>query len=160
MPLIPNQAPQLFVSQWLNTPEPIDLADLRGKVVAIFAFQMLCPGCVAHSLPQAVKLRDTFPSSDVAVLGLHTVFEHHQAMNPAALHAFVHEYRLCFPIAIDAPSSDPEQNPIPQTMADWQLQGTPSLILLNKQGGVHLSHFGSISDLALGALIGRLLAQD
>ena len=74
MPLIPNQAPQLFVSQWLNTPEPIDLADLRGKVVAIFAFQMLCPGCVAHSLPQAVKLRDTFPSGDVAVLGLHTVF--------------------------------------------------------------------------------------
>ena len=156
MPLIPNQAPQLFVSEWLNTPEPIDLADLRGKVVAIFAFQMLCPGCVTHSLPQAVKLRDTFPSGDVAVLGLHTVFEHHQAMNPAALHAFVHEYRLRFPIGIDAPN--PSGGSIPQTMADWQLQGTPSLVLLNKQGGVHLAHFGHISDLALGALLGKLLA--
>ena len=156
MALIPSQAPALFVSQWLNTPAPIDLADLRGKVVAIFAFQMLCPACVAHSLPQATQLHQTFPASDVAVLGLHTVFEHHRAMSADALAAFVHEYRLRFPIGIDAPS--PSGGSIPQTMADWQLQGTPSLVLLNKQGGVHLAHFGHISDLALGALLGKLLA--
>jgi len=34
------------VEQWLNTPKPLNLSDLRGKVVAIEAFQMLCPGCV------------------------------------------------------------------------------------------------------------------
>ena len=156
MALAPNQPPALFVSQWLNTPTPIDLADLRGKVVAIFAFQMLCPACVAHSLPQATQLRETFAAADVAVLGLHTVFEHHRAMNADALAAFVHEYRLRFPIGIDAPN--PSGGGIPQTMADWQLQGTPSLVLLNKQGGVHLAHFGHISDLALGALLGKLLA--
>ena len=66
MALIPDQAPALFVSQWLNTPAPIDLADLRGKVVAIFAFQMLCPACVAHSLPQATQLRFR-PSSGLAM---------------------------------------------------------------------------------------------
>jgi hypothetical protein len=40
------------------------------------------------------------------------------------------------------------------------LRGTPSLVLLDRQGRVRLQHFGSIDDLALGATIGRLLAEN
>ena len=36
----------------------------------IEAFQMLCPGCVSHGLPQAQRIQHAFGDA-VAVLGLH-----------------------------------------------------------------------------------------
>ena len=148
--------PPLRVSRWFNTPAPITLDALRGRVVVIHAFQMLCPACVAHGLPQVEKLGQTFPDDQVAVIGLHTVFEHHQVMNPAALQAFIHEYRLRFPIGVD--QADPNGG-LPLTMAAWGLQGTPSLLVLDRQGQLRFQHFGRLDDMALGAVVGQLLAQ-
>ena len=151
-----NLAPPLQTSQWFNTPQPLSLEGLRGRVVAIHAFQMLCPGCVMHGIPQAVRLHQTFDSSQLVVIGLHTVFEHHAVMGPAALKVFIHENRLRFPIAVDeaAPQGD-----IPLTMAALALQGTPSWVLIDRLGQVALSHFGQMEDLALGAVVGQLIAQ-
>ena len=150
------ELPPLCVSRWFNTAEPMVLDALRGRVVAIHTFQMLCPGCVAHGLPQAVRLRETFPEDQLAVIGLHTVFEHHDVMGPTALEVFIHEYRLRFPIGVDQAS---ESGSVPKTMAAWGLQGTPSLVLLDRQGQVQLQHFGRIDDMALGALVGQLLER-
>jgi len=149
-------APSLQVARWLNTDTPLTLASLRGRVVVLEAFQMLCPACVTHSLPQAGKIRRLFAAKDVAVIGLHTVFEHHDVMGPAALEAFVGEYRLSFPIGIDAPSGES----IPATMREYQMQGTPTTVLVDRQGRLRMSHFGVLDDIALGAAIGQLLAED
>ena len=98
-------APELQTTDWLNTDEPVLLGGLRGKVVLIEAFQMLCPGCVSHGLPQAMRVHRAFDRDDVAVVGLHTVFEHHDAQGSrAALAAFLHEYKIAFPVGIDAQS--------------------------------------------------------
>lgn len=155
---ITDDSPALpwHVEQWLNTATPIELPALRGRVVAIEVFQMLCPGCVSHALPQAQRLQTLFPEQELAVIGLHSVFEHHAAMSPIALAAFVDEYRLTFPIAIDARA---ESGPVPCTMRAWGLQGTPSLVLIDRRGHVRLRHFGRIDDLQLGATVGRLLAD-
>lgn len=151
-------APPLQVGHWLNTPQPMTLADLRGRVIALHAFQMLCPGCVAHGLPQATRMHEHFAAEQVAVIGLHTVFEHHGVMQPpAALRAFIHEYRLAFPIAIDLP--DPRGGAVPLTMQALELRGTPSLILLDKQGRIRLHEFGRVDDLHVGAVIGQLIAE-
>jgi hypothetical protein len=42
----------------------------------------------------------------------------------------------------------------------YGLRGTPSLVLLGRQGHIRLRCFGRIGDLALGSMIGRLLAED
>ena len=84
---------ELFVSQWFNTDGAVTLEQLKGRVVVIGAFQMLCPGCVTHSIPQLKKLQELSRDLPLTVIGLHTVFEHHQAMAPHALAAFIHEYR-------------------------------------------------------------------
>lgn len=130
--------------------------DLRGRVVLIHAFQMLCPGCVSHGLPQTVRVRELFPERDVAVIGLHTVFENHDAMQPHALAAFIREYRLKFPIGVDEQDSG---NVIPRTMQQLRLQGTPSVVLLDRDGRLRLNRFGMVDDLRLGAMIGQLLAE-
>ena len=93
-------APELQVDRWLNTEAPVTLESLRGKVVVLHAFQMLCPGCVANAIPQARRLNEIAGSIDgLVVLGIHTVFEHHAAMTPVSLEAFLHEYRITFPVA-------------------------------------------------------------
>ena len=85
----PAVAPPLCVSQWFNTDHAITLDELRGKVVLIYTLQMLCAGCGMYATPQAVRLwqdcRQGPRREDVAVIGLHTVSEHHHVMTPATL---------------------------------------------------------------------------
>ncbi len=149
-------APPWRVAQWFNTDESPSVASLRGRVIVLEAFQMLCPGCVAHGLPQAMRVQATFPKERVAVVGLHAVFEHHDAMTPTALAAFLHEYRIGFPVGVDAPATD---GPIPQTMRAYAMQGTPTLVLIDADGNLRERHFGQVGDLALGARIAGLLAE-
>ncbi len=150
-------APELRTSDWLNTHHPITLAELRGKVVFIEVFQMLCPGCVSHGLPQAQKVAQTFSRDDVVVLGLHTVFEHHAAQGTReALAAFLHEYKLTFPVAIDAPSKN---KAIPQTMELYQMRGTPTTIILDRHGQIRKHKFGREEDMIIGAEVMALLRE-
>ena len=147
-----HDAPELAVSQWFNAPEPLSIAGLRGHVVVIEAFQMLCPGCVSHGIPQAQRVASTF-GSDVTTIGLHTVFEHHDAMTPISLEAFLHEYRVTFPVGVDEAAS---AGGMPVTMRRYGLRGTPSLLLIDRGGKLRLNAFGQIDDLVLGAHIARL----
>lgn len=149
-------APPWQVDRWFNTPHPITLESLRGKVVVLEAFQMLCPGCVSHGLPQAARVHATFPREQVAVIGLHTVFEHHAAMTPVALQAFLHEYRIGFPVGVDRPGTN---GPLPQTMEAYAMRGTPTLLLIDAQGHLRQQHFGQVSDLLLGAQIAALVQE-
>ncbi|MBM3726940.1 MAG: redoxin domain-containing protein [Acidobacteria bacterium] len=156
MPHTPRPAPEWEIDEWLNTEAPITISGCRGRVVAAFAFQMLCPGCVQLSIPQAAKAYRRFDPGDVMVVGLHTVFEHHAAMTKTALTAFLHEYRVPFPVGIDRPSPD---QPIPATMHRYAMQGTPTLLLIDRQGHLRLQRFGHVDDLELGAMLGRLIAE-
>jgi hypothetical protein len=151
----PHPAPPLITSEWINTDRPLDIPDFRGRVLVIEAFQMLCPGCVAHGLPQAQKVARAFAADQVAVIGLHTVFEHHEAQGTrAALSAFAHEYRLDFPIGIDR-----QDGRLPATMTAYQMQGTPTLVIIDRQGRLRFQRFGAIDDLSLGIILGSLVAE-
>ena len=147
------QAPELTVQTWFNTDRPLSLAALRGRVVVLVAFQALCPNSVAGAIPQARRIHETFEPKDVAVIGLHATFEHHDAYSPAVLKAFIHEYRLQFPIALDSPNA---HGPIPHTMDRYGMRGTPSLVLIDRSGLIRKHAFGVSDDLALGAQIGAL----
>ncbi|MFT7526636.1 MAG: hypothetical protein ACI9LY_001787 [Arenicella sp.] len=158
MTTVRHSAPDLVVSDWLNVDSPITLAQHRGKVIVIEAFQMLCPGCVSHGLPQASRIAETFSTDDVVVFGLHSVFEHHEAQGTRiALQAFLHEYKIGFPVAIDAQLAGSQ---LPATMSAYGLRGTPSLLLIDRQGQLRYNHFGMIADLALGAQIMQLVSED
>ena len=150
-----QKAPELQVSRWFNTKQAMTLAELEGKVVVIESFQMLCPGCVSHGLPLAQKIHDTFPREKVVVIGLHTVFEHHAAMTPVSLEAFLFEYKLSFPVAVDQPGA----SNIPMTMGAYAMRGTPSLILIDAEGNLRANHFGQVSELRVGAEIAMLVGE-
>lgn len=144
-------APEFQTTHWLNSAMPITLADLRGKVVFVEVFQMLCAGCVSHGLPQAVRVSQTFDNDDVVVLGLHSVFEHHAVQGTKeALSAFLHENRISFPVGIDTQS---KAGKLPRTMASYEMQGTPTILLIDRNGYLRKQIFGQHPDLSLGAEI-------
>ena len=149
-------APEWQVDVWLNTRAPLELSQLRGRVVLLHAFQMLCPGCVSHAVPQAERVHQEYAEHGVSVIGLHTVFEHHAAMMPVALEAFLHEYRVTYPVGVDVAVAG---TPIPATMRRYGMRGTPTLILIDRAGKLRLHEFGRVDDLRLAMMLGQLLAD-
>lgn len=153
----PRPAPPWQTTSWLNTAEPLILARLRGRVVVLHAFQMLCPGCVSHGIPQALRIAELFARAPLSVVGLHTVFERHDEMGIDALRAFVAERGIRFPVGVDAPG--PEGDPLPRTMRAYGMQGTPTTVLIDALGRRRRQVLGVHDDLLLGAEIGTLLAE-
>jgi hypothetical protein len=151
-----THAPELLVQTWFNTDRPLLLSGLRGRVVVLAAFQVLCPVSIGGGIPQAQRIFETFDPEEVAVIGLHATFEHHDAFNSAVLKAFIHEYRLKFPIALDQPNP---ASPIPHTMELYKMRGTPSLVLIDRHGLVRKHAFGAVDDLRIGAEIGALTQE-
>jgi peroxiredoxin len=152
----PETPPELSVSRWVNSREPLTLERLRGRVVVLLAFQMLCPGCVEHAIPQAKRLRARFNPAEVAIIGLHSVFEHHRVMTPEALEVFVSEFKLPFPVAID----EADGNAMPRTMAAYQMQGTPTLLIFDRAGRLRRHYFGQPDDIMLAAEIMALAIEE
>ncbi len=149
-------APEMQTTAWLNVTTPLKLAALQGRIVVIHVFQMLCYGCIHHSIPLAKRMQNAFDPSEVMTIGLHSVFEHHHAMTPDSLAVFVKEQRITFPVAIDAHS---KANGIPQTMQEYRMEGTPTTVLIDQHGRIRMQQFGAIDDLSLGASVGALLGE-
>lgn len=148
----PSPAPELDVAEWIGEPSPLE--SLRGRVVLIETFQMLCPGCIHYGLPQAQRVHRLFPS--IAVIGLHTVFEHHAVTGPDALKVFLSEFGIHFPVGIDRHD---DGRSMPVTMQRYGLQGTPSTLVIDRVGRLRFSHLGVVDGLALGVLLGELLVE-
>ena len=151
-------APELIVEKWLNSDDDISFESLKGNVIVVYAFQMLCPGCVENSIPQARKVYAVFKKMGVKVLGLHTVFEHHEAMSEVSLKAFLHEYKISFPVGIDMPSNHHNMT-TPQTMFLYGIGGTPTLLLIDREGMLRKHKMGHEDDLILGAEIMSLVNE-
>lgn len=150
------KAKDLIIDEWLNTNDEFHF-DVNGPYIkVIHVFQMLCAGCIYQEIPQAQDLYNTFDSKQVKVIGLHSVFENHKAMEPHALKVFISELRLTFPVAIDK-RLDGQR--MPETMKSYNLQGTPSLIIIDQQGKVKISHFGLTDQKKVKQIIQQLLTS-
>ena len=151
-----SHAPELTAQAWFNVDSEILLAGLRGRVVVLSAFQVLCANSVTYGVPQTLRIHQTFDPKEVVVIGLHATFEHHEAVTAPVVKAFIQEFRLKFPVALDRPA---KSGPIPQTMDRYQMRGTPSLVLIDKQGIIRKHAFGPVDDLRIGAEIGALTQE-
>ncbi|HEX5732213.1 MAG TPA: thioredoxin-like domain-containing protein [Blastocatellia bacterium] len=56
--------------QWLNTEKPINLRDLRGKVVLLDFWTYCCINCI-HVIPDLKKLEKKYPN-ELVVIGVHS----------------------------------------------------------------------------------------
>lgn len=156
--LNPESPPELAVARWYNTAagaaEPT-LAAANGKVVVVGAFQMHCPGSVRHLLPQLARLHGQFQEDEVSIIGLHTVFEKQDAQTPEQLEAFLEENHFHFPVAIDKQNG----GALPETMEAYELQGTPTILIFDRQGRLRRHYLGQVDDIRIAAEVMALTIE-
>lgn len=99
---MPHEPFESEVTQWFNSA-PVTVEDLHGRVVRVEFSQMLCPGCVNRSLPQAKRAHRMVKNDQLVVLGFHSFFKHLHVTGPTALEVFPKEFVITFPVAVDHP---------------------------------------------------------
>lgn len=150
------KAKDMNIEKWLNTTENFKLDLQDGSIKFIHFFQMLCPGCVYYGIPQTTEVFNKYQSEKFKVMAVHSVFENHEVMSEAALKVFIHEWRLPFPVGIDK-RLDGEW--MPETMKTYQMQGTPTTVVIDGKGEVRLAHFGHFEQDQLEAFLNRLIEE-
>ncbi len=206
--VIGKPAPDIQVGTWVQG-EPVNISTLPGRVVLVEVFQVNCPGCFAHALPQVVQLHQRYHERGLAVIGLATAFEDfdkntlqnlehmvatgelsgdplQQLGKAGLLHGNKLDYSLPFTIGMDllienaekvdeaailnlvhsqlpdyADWPDERKQPVyekartylqtkthcAQTFEMYRLQGTPSSILVDREGILRDVSFGYVNHL-------------
>lgn len=71
---IGSKAPNLGVSKWVQGL-PTNIDKEKDNVILIEVFQVNCPGCFLHAIPQAIDIYNKYRKDGVTVLGISTAFE-------------------------------------------------------------------------------------
>jgi thiol-disulfide isomerase/thioredoxin len=72
--VIGQKCPSLGVSEWVQGA-PTSLDDEKDKIVLVEVFQVNCPGCFMHAIPEAIEIYNKYKDEGVRVLGIATAFE-------------------------------------------------------------------------------------
>ena len=152
----PERPPEIIAQRWLNSDTKRTLKAEKGKVVVVAVWQLLCPGSQKFGLPQAMRLRVAFDESEVAVFALHMPFERLDEQTPEKVEAYLQENGITIPVALDKPNG----TELPETMKAYELQGTPALLLFDRQGRLRRHYLGAVDDFRLGAEVMGLLIED
>ena len=72
--VIGKKAPNFGVSEWVQGA-PTNFDQEKDHIVILEVFQVNCPGCFMHALPEAINIYNKFKDDGVRVLGLATAFE-------------------------------------------------------------------------------------
>ena len=72
--VIGEKTPNFGVSEWVQG-SPTNFDQEKDHIVILEVFQVNCPGCFMHALPEAIEIYNKYKDDGVRVLGLATAFE-------------------------------------------------------------------------------------
>ena len=72
--VIGEKVPNLGVSEWIQGA-PTNFDQEKDHVVLVDVFQVNCPGCFMHAIPEAINIYNKYKDEGVRVLGIATAFE-------------------------------------------------------------------------------------
>jgi thiol-disulfide isomerase/thioredoxin len=130
---LPNDSPApefAGIDGWLNS-EPLDMAQLRGKVVLVDFWTYSCINC-AHTLPALVKWHRAYKDQGLVIIGVHTP-EFPYERETAGLQKAMRRFHIEYPVAQD------------NHYATWQAynnQYWPAQYLIDRDGKIVGQHFG------------------
>lgn len=126
----PYPAPQFTeISTWLNS-KPLNLNDLKGKVILIDFWSYKCPNCI-HSLPYVTNWFKKYSQQGFVVIGVHVPLK--QNKNIDMVKNALKEYKIDYPIAVDNNLA---------TAKSFHTHQLPSFYLINKDGQVVYTSVG------------------
>ncbi|MCA9828190.1 MAG: redoxin domain-containing protein [Nitrosopumilus sp.] len=72
--IIGEKAPNFGVSEWVQGA-PTNFDQEKDHIVLVEVFQVNCPGCFMHAIPEAINIYNKYKDEGVRVLGIATAFE-------------------------------------------------------------------------------------
>lgn len=144
----PVRAPQFPRDRtWLNTPKPLSLRDLRGRVVLLDFWTYGCINCL-HVLPDLAWLDQKY-ADQLVVIGVHTPkFAHEQS--ETAVQQAIQRYGIQHPVVNDCDRTLWNQ---------YAVRAWPTLVVINPSGYIALQVAGegqlSRIDSEIAALLGQ-----
>lgn len=133
------QAPPFKFDGWINS-EPLNLEDLKGKVVLVRWFTDTCPFC-ASSAPALRELHEEYSDQGFALVGVyHPKAGRNDPLDVARVQRVVEARDFKFPVAIDWDWRH-------GTLKEWWLTGpdrpaTSVTFILDKSGVIQFVHPG------------------
>jgi peroxiredoxin len=124
-------APALAVQEWIRG-EPMTLDGLKGKVVLLDLFQIICPGCV-RARPDINRLYKTYRDKGLEAVGVAVAFEHHTAQTSTMIRDYVKQEDFSYPVAMD--------RDLIKTFRRYRAKGTPFAVLIDRTGAVRYLDF-------------------
>ena len=126
--------------------EPLDLADLRGRVVVLNAWASWCGPC-RDETPALVSLAEGSDPAELAVVGLNVTDD------PAAAGAFVAEFGMPYP-SIEDPEGD-----LLATVPGVPPASLPSTVILDRDGRIAARIIGGTDAIELATLIAQVMQE-
>ena len=130
---------------WLNTDRPLDLAELRGRVVVLDFWTFACVNCL-HVIDELRPLEAKYPD-EVVVIGVHSPKFAHEAEH-ASVVAAVARLEIHHPVLED---------PGMLTWRQYAIKAWPTLVVIDPEGYVVAQAAGEGQVSALDAIIAELL---
>lgn len=142
--------PEWRIERWLN--RTVEWSGMRGSPAMILFFHMRCEGCVKLALPQAEQMYREYAGRGIQIAGVHSAFEGGAA---EGLDEFIQTGGYTLPVGVDAAGESWK----PRTMEAWDVEGTPTIVLVDKRGQLRLKKLGHLDDARLRAALDGLLAE-
>lgn len=121
------------IEQWFNTPggQPLDLQELRGRVVLIDFWAYSCINC-QRSIPHVVAWDDAYRDTGLTVIGVHSP-EYAFEKEPRNVEAGIKSFGITYPVALDNSLA---------TWTNYRNRYWPAHYLIDARGTVRHIAFG------------------
>ncbi len=133
---------------WINTA-PLNLEQLRGKVVLIDFWAFDCPYC-AETMPHVKELYDKYGKDGLVVIGVHTPRIDYEKDIPKIKEAVVKK-GIKYPVVVDNKY---------EIWSDYLCNTWPSHFVVDQNGVIQLSHSGTERYEDTEKLIKKLLGKN
>jgi thiol-disulfide isomerase/thioredoxin len=118
------------VSKWLNSG-PLNIAELRGKVVLVDFWTYGCVNCV-NTLPQVTRLYEAYKDKGLVIVGIHTP-EFPFERSTSNVESAIKRHGIKYPVAQD------------NEFATWNAYGNhywPAQYIVDRSGRIVFEHAG------------------
>jgi thiol-disulfide isomerase/thioredoxin len=133
------------INKWFNSA-PLNMADLRGKVVLVDFWTYGCVNCV-NTLPHVTALYEKYKDRGLVVVGVHTP-EFPFERSASNVQAAMKRHGITYPVAQDNDS---------QTWNVWRNQYWPAQYIVDQSGKIVFQHAGEGQYEEIERTVARLL---
>jgi thiol-disulfide isomerase/thioredoxin len=144
-----KKAPEFTgVTGFVNTPAPIKLADLRGKVVLVHFWTYTCINCI-HTIPHLNDWYQKYSKKGLVIVGVQAP-EFSDEKNINNVKTAVNNFQIKYPVILD------------NNYVNWNAYGNnywPRDYLVDNQGYIRYNHIGEGDYDQTEQMIQSLLAE-